>query len=450
MTDTEGHAAGWPGYRSIGLVANPFATATATQSESAGIRLAVRAAAMRALGAVEESLMTERPRPVRVLKSSQLPSYYARSATTVLLRELGAHSETGLLPVYVPLVMMRRGRIRGTLSVLAEMVVGRSVDLTLARYAHGALSEPDVTLEEWAALEGMDLAVLVTEFAEQPAAAAERLFGAPVDVRDEDEIEALTDIMRDTGVRQAHQPTDPAEDDDSSEEDATDRLEALIGAGEPDSPQEGAEQDAGEPQEDIAARESAAVARYVIAHLKKHMSPVLARALRSYVKSGTAAMTQELKVTRAPRKTLGALARLARLTFRSVVIVYDGFEAWADVPDDLKVKIVSGLSEIRFALGPNGVIVICGSDAEAPEIDDQFANAIRVPWAMDELERVQDADARFDAAAMEYWLRTAALPGHDTASLWRAVESACDGVEDLASGAALASQTVDNAAAEAV
>jgi hypothetical protein len=177
---------------------------------------------------------------------------------------------------------------------------------------------------------------------------------------------------------------------------------------------------------------------------------VLARGLRTYVKSGTAAMSQELKVTRAPRKTLGALARFARLTFRSIVIIYDGFEVWDEVPDDLRATILSGLSEVRLALGSNGVIAIVGSDAEAPEIDDQFATALRVDWAMPELEQVQKPDAAYDPDVLSGWMQSATLPGADTSELWERVERVCAGSKDLASGAALAYDEIEKAAAEAI
>ena len=39
-------------------------------------------------------------------------------------------------------------------------------------------------------------------------------------------------------------------------------------------------------------------------------------------------MTQELKVTKAPTKTLGALVRFATLRYRKVVILFDRFDMW--------------------------------------------------------------------------------------------------------------------------
>ena len=446
MTEHDGHSAGWEGYRALGLVDNPFLLPPKKHAEEPGIRLMTRARGVQLLGSVEEALASERPRPIRVLKPSNIPSYYPRSAMTTALRALGAGSETGLLPVYVQLIMMRKGRIRGTLSSLAEMLVARSIDTTIARYAHRALSEPDAFLPAWAAVETLDVSGLLARLESEPEAAAADIFGAPVDVR-EDVDGGLPEVMRQSGIRQTHQPADPAEDDDTSEEDAADRLAEMV------SDEEGPEAQTeveGETAEEVAAREAAAIAQYVIAHAQKHISPVIARGMRAYVESGTAAMSQELKITRAPRKTLGALARFAQLTFRSVVIIYDGFETWEEVPEDLRALIVSGLAEVRLALGSNGVMLIAGSDVGAHEIDDQFANAIRVDWAMPEIEQVQEHEIPYDPELLASWMRAATIPGADTSALWQRVEAVCAGSESLAAGAALASEEIEKAAAEAV
>lgn len=443
MTQDEGHLAGWEGYRAIGLVANPFRLPPKVHAEQAEIRLTTRARAMALLTAIEESLSGDRPRPIRVLKPSELPAYYPRSAMATVLHELGSESETGLLPVYVQLGMMRKGRIRGTLSSFAEMVVARSIEVTLARYTHACISDPDGSLPEWVAVAAQDQEALLARLQEDPAGAAAAIFGPPVDVR-EDVEGGLVVIMRDSGLRQAHQPADPAEDDESSEEDALDRLDAMV------STEDSEPEAAGESPEEAAAREAGEVAAYVIAHLKKHTSPVIARAVREYVKSGTAAMSQELKITRAPRKTLGALARFARLTFRGAVILYDGFEIWDEVPDDLRALIVSGLAEVRLTLGTNGVMVIAGSEVEAPEIDEQFASAIRVDWTMPELERMSEFEVAYEPELLKEWFEAAVIAGSDTSALWERVEAACANSESMAAGAEIAADVVDSAAAKAL
>jgi hypothetical protein len=398
---------------------------------------------MKLLAAIEESLSAQRLRAIRVFKPSELPAFYPRSAIAAVLYELGSESETGLLPVYVQLGMMRKGRIRGTLSSFAEMIVARSIDVTLARYTHACVAEPDESMPEWAAVAAQDVEALLGRVQDDPEGSAAEIFGPPVDVR-EDVEGGLVVIMRDSGLRQAHQPADPVEDDSSSEEDALDRLDAMV------STEDSEPEAAAESPEEAAARQAGEVAVYVIAHLKKHSSPVIARAVRAYVKSGTVAMAQELKITRAPRKTLGALARFARISFRASVILYDGFEIWDEVPDDLRSLIVSGLAEIRLTLGNDGIMIIAGSDVEAPEIDDQFASAIRVDWVMPELERMSEFEVAYEPALLKEWLGAATIVGSDTSALWQRVEAACAESKTMAAGAEIAAEVVDGAAAEAL
>ncbi len=445
MTDHDARGAGWAGYRALGLVDNPFRIPEGTGEYEIGTRAATRATALRTLSAVEEALAAERLRPVRVVKPSDIPAYYPRSVMTTVLRELGTGSQSGLLPVYVQLIMMRKGRIRGTLSALAELLVARSIDTTIAHYAHRALGEPDTSLDEWLPVETLGIEELVEKLEAEPETSIADLFGPLVDLRDSQE-GGIAEVMRASGMRQAGQELDPAEDDDTSEDDVIDRLDALVD----DAQTAPAELEAqGESEAERIAEERLAIVKYVIAHAKKHASPVIARGLKAYVDSGTAAMAQELKVTRAPRKTLGALARFAGLTFRSVVIIYDGFEAWPDIPEDLRATIVSGLSEVRLALGGHGTVLIAGSD-DAPEIDDQFATAIRVDWAIPELEQIQEPEASCDAELLKRWLKDAALPGADVAGLAKRVEGVCLGAQDLASGVALAADEVEKAATDAM
>lgn len=446
MTDQEGHPAGWEGYRDIGLIANPYLTSAGHESEGPGVGAAVRSAALKALVAIEEALHSERPKPVRILKTSDLPSYYPRSAMSVVLRELGAQTKTGLLTCYVPLIMMRKGRIRGTLSVVAEMVVGRGIDTTIARYASTALRDPDTTLPEWEAVAALDVTALIERFETAPQATVEEVFGAPDELREEGADDSLQGVMREAGMRQVHQTADPQEGDDTPEESALDELVAEVESetsSADDKNEISGDEEEPEPEPEP---ESALVVRYVIAHMRVHASKVLARALRAYVASGTAAMTQELKITRAPRKTLGALAKLAGLTYRSVVVLYDGFEGWEEIPDDLRLTIVSGLSEVRYALGAHGTIVIAGSDKEQPEIDDQFANAIRVSWDMSELPQVESPEAPLDMTILEGWFHSATLPGADASKTWKLVADSVGSAKDLVSGVALASATVEDAA----
>ncbi len=62
------------------------------------------------------------------------------------------------------------------------------------------------------------------------------------------------------------------------------------------------------------------------------------------------ALTAELTITKAPRKTLTALVRFARLRFRKIVLIYDGFDNWSATPADIRSQITGTLSELRWML----------------------------------------------------------------------------------------------------
>ena len=49
-----------------------------------------------------------------------------------------------------------------------------------------------------------------------------------------------------------------------------------------------------------------AVLDYLIEYTRAHLSPVIARGLRMYRERGLSALAEELKITKAPRKTLAA------------------------------------------------------------------------------------------------------------------------------------------------
>jgi hypothetical protein len=207
MTEHDGHIAGWEGYRALGLVDNPFRSAAGRGVRGGGHQAGHPCRGTEAAHGDRRSACQRAPPSGRVLKSSDLPAYYPRSAMTTVLRELGAESETGLLPVYVQLIMMRKGRIRGTLSALAELVVARSIDLTIARYAHRALSEPDTSLPEWEAVSELDVAELLGRFETEPEATVERVWCSGRSARRGRG--RLAEVMRESGMRQAHQPATP-------------------------------------------------------------------------------------------------------------------------------------------------------------------------------------------------------------------------------------------------
>ncbi len=75
-------------------------------------------------------------------------------------------------------------------------------------------------------------------------------------------------------------------------------------------------------------RPQALVLDYVIEYAQVHVSPVIARALRVYRERGQVAAAAEFKVTKAPRKTLGALVRSLAHSYDDVVVILGEFEYW--------------------------------------------------------------------------------------------------------------------------
>lgn len=414
-------------YEEIGLVGNPYALPEDLGESSLGATLAVQAAAASMLSAVYGTAGQERSRPVHLIKSRDVPNSYHIRAMSRFIPQVGSVAGMHFLPVYVPLIMMRMGRIRGPLSMLAELLTARDVDLTIAAYAREAIASPDTDLPEWSGLTNEDVSDALARIDENPADWVAELFGSPEDVRVEERVPEIERIMKDASQREQLLEPDPTEEADSVEV------------------EEGELEVSSEIIEHVNPLDRPFV-RYVLAHVKQHLSPVIARGLRSYVTSGTAAMTQELKITRAPRKTLAALGRFARYQFDKVVLIFDNFEGWDMVPDSLRAEILGGLTEIRYALGPNGILVIAGGDGDAPEVDEQFAGAHQVRWDMEELGRVFAADAPNDVAALHAWLDAAALPDADLSELHDRVEAVAASAEDLASAARAACGVIEEIA----
>ena len=438
-------------YRAIGLVANPYDAQAGRQDDPLAVRMMVRAACTRLLGAIDAAASEERSRPVRVVKSSEVPNYYLISTLALSLSQLGERKDIGVLPVYVPLTMMRLGKARGPLSQLADIIAGPSLGRTLAAHARSALGTPDTTLGEWTVLADADLAPLLERLESEPAEAIAEIYGPPEITRDkEDPTGAIEGVMRKGTARQSILPEEPDEDAATAEESDIDQAIAAVAEipeveGELEEQELDAvveEAEGPDPEQEFRA----AVGDYLIAHLIAHFSPVLGRAVRAYREQGTAAMSQELKITRAPRKTIAALARFATLCFRKMVFVYDQLDQWPEIPDDARVAIVSGLSDVRFALGSTGVICVLAGDDGAPEIDELFMGAPRVEWDMSELIRLQGAgDPPADREALLAWLESAMLPDADADALRALVEEAIEGTERLSEAVAAADRAIEQA-----
>jgi hypothetical protein len=159
------------------------------------------------------------------------------------------------------------------------------------------------------------------------------------------------------------------------------------------------------------------VVEYVIAYVKAHFSPVIARGLRAYVKRGTGAMGEEWKITKAPRKTLKTLVDLANLRYRKVVIVFDAFDNWAFMSDELRIKYVTALTEIRMRLGNGAIMAFLVMPNQAPELEEHFGGGARTAWEFPRLAEIVTAKDALDTDTPAVWVERATLPGGKPMSL---------------------------------
>ena len=152
-----------------------------------------------------------------------------------------------------------------------------------------------------------------------------------------------------------------------------------------------------------------AVVDYLIEYTATHLSKVVARGLRVYRERGLAAMTSEWRVTKAPRKTLAALAGLAGTRFDKLVIVYDGFEGWLQISSDLRHTIMLTISEMRWLLEKSAVFVLLLEDGAAPELEEQFSAGPRLRWDFSALVSLQKDPDVLDLDVVESWLAAASI-----------------------------------------
>ena len=92
-------------------------------------------------------------------------------------------------------------------------------------------------------------------------------------------------------------------------------------------------------------------------------------------------------------------------------MMYDNFGIWESVPSDLRLKIVSTLSQMRWTLKEYAVVVLFLTPGSAPEVEEAFAAARRVVWDFDELWNVTGAGCAFDESAARVWMKSASLTG---------------------------------------
>lgn len=393
------------GYRGLGLYTNPLIVPEDQHvHDSPGARVSIHSASTRMLVALMSAAEQERPRPLWLYRNPRIPTYYGTAATTEMLRILMSHDEElRILPVQIGLEMLRESRIRGTLGVIAELVMDKGFGPTLAEWSARAFDDPDTDLPEWVLAGEYDAKQLSAAARENPVDFVNQVFGSIIWERTKgDDADSL---IRFAGMREANLPANPEESDNSEELQEDDALADVLVT-----PSEETEEvlSAGDPE----SVKNAAIREYVIAFTAKHLSPVVARGIAAFVAQGTFAAAQEIKMTKAPKKTLGALLQFASMYWRSVALIFTRFDPWGMLEQDLRQEFVGAFAQLRLVVGEHhGIIAFAADPAGVPEIAETFPGGETVSLDYPELEAVQEYNAPLDMGIVSEWLRSASIDG---------------------------------------
>jgi len=374
-------------YRPLGLIANPF-RAPEMDGATIGTALEVQAASNKLLAAIAAASAANQPKPIVVTKTLDVPTSYPMRAISNVEADLIHDDTLNVVHAYIQLYMMRKGRVRSTLGVVGERVAFRAFDRTLACYIEHVLDNPDDQLASYQVLGPQGLAEFAEKFAADPVAVTVEYFGEP-------EVEKREDLARVADIRLSGLDMDTEESETSAEVDST------VG----DAPGTGV----GLPAADEAELERQSVIDYIIEYAATHLSKVVARGLRMYRERGLAAMSTEWKITKAPRKTLAAIAEFASARYAKLAIIYDGFENWGQIDEELRRTIVVTLAEMRWMLDKDAVFVLLLEDGGAPELEEQFGAGTQLKWDFPYLVALQSAPDELDETMIDSWLGAASI-----------------------------------------
>lgn len=415
---------GSPAYRKLGLIGNPFKLASREPAMGAIGELDANAALLRTFVAVDAQADADRAKPIWIDKSQRISNFFHISICVDLLGKMTTNGAFAVLPVQVPLESMRMGRVRAILSAVADLVTGPAFLPTLTAFTLATLNDPDTSLPEYAALG--DIEARRAEFAANARAAVEKYFGEYDTEREGGEsMDATLEIGE---ARENSLDPDPEEAETDDEGNVVVQTRPVPVPDERTEPKQGA------------------VADYVIAYARAHVSPVVARSIHGYVTNGSVSATQELRVTKAPRKTLRALATFAGYRFRSVLILIDGLDQWPGVPEDLRYAIASTLSDLRLALSGRAILGLMASRGTAVELEEQFADAVVVCWDVPH-PPAAPADGSLPLDFVRSWIESASLGSGADASIASAAEDVLGRIPaDIEAFRATMESAVDHAA----
>lgn len=382
-------------YRCLGLVANPFVLSDERNGDSA-VTSEIAAEGNLLLSAIIARSAEEAPRPLTVRKA-ELPSQYPMRALGFVEPYLAADETLNVLYAYVPLFSMRAGATRATLGVIAERLAFREFRTTLVSYIKSILEAPDADLASFAAIPAGALDEFGADLAADADAAVIRVFGSGG-------IEMHPELAQVADFRQS------SLNDEDTEADASSELDASIG----DAPGTGvAESEAVENRKQV----DCALFEYFIEYTAVHLSAVVARALRLYRSRGESAFASELRVTKAPRKTLGAVLRLARFRFSGVTFLYDGFENWTEIPEETRAKLMASLVQIRWKTAGLAFPVFLLTPGEAPEVEETFGGSGAIDWDFPGLRLMEGARGELLPDVITHWIEAATVDGCEPLTL---------------------------------
>jgi hypothetical protein len=384
-------------HAALGLIANPFFGSGPYEHTAEGCEMT--SAANSLLGAILAAAGEERPRPIWVSKDPDLPGSYGLGAEARVEHTLASDDSAGLLHAYIPLFGMRNGAVRSALNLLSERLTYRDLPVTLAAYVDKVLASEDDSLPSYQVMGPEALEEFAEAFSADREAAVEALFG-PVVMERRPEFGEIADMRQVNYV---------GDGEDVPVAEATE-VDDTVG----DAPGIGA---AALAQPEAPVEPYAAVLDYIIDYTREHLSPVIGRAFRVYKERGQSAMAAEFNVTKAPRKTLIAVVKLALARYRKVVLMYDLFDNWRDIDAELRSKIVGLLSEMRWSLDGDAVIAFLMKPETAPELEEAFGSSTRLEWDFPGLIPTQE---KYDAIIPEVvnaWLANAATSGAEPLTL---------------------------------
>jgi hypothetical protein len=385
-------------YAGLGYVANPFPPIDDSSTDPLWERLVFHAASNSLLSGVLRAASGERSRPVVVTMSEDVPDHYPRLSLNTFLSRTADDPALSMMALNVPLEMMRLGSIRGTLAEIAELVAAVDLGSTVGAYLADVLRTPNAGLSEYQALAPGQIEEAQGAFAADPRSAWERFFGSRVAAVKEGPTVEEDEALHDVYLRQVTLEKDPDDAQEAGGEEPTGAEAALTE----------------EPSEEEAVPEKPrdeAVREYLLAHLRADLSPVIARALGTCEKWGRTMVAQELKVTKAPRKTLTALLRLMTYRWKHVFVLYDRFDPWPMMDQQPRMDALAALTELRWIIGEHGVMGVLIVKGQAIEVEEQFAAGEQVDWSMPELTPLYNGEFAFDAARVQRWLDAAASAG---------------------------------------